>query len=124
GPAAAREAGRAGRPPPSLLTAHRPAPLGAPEWGVLPMPRPIAEPSFGVMDLAVFAGVVSTGLFVMSYLPMLRKAARTRDLSSYSLGNLATTNLGNLVYSVYVFSLPFGPIWLLHGFYLVASALM
>ena len=88
------------------------------------MPRPIAEPSFGVMDLAVFAGVVSTGLFVMSYLPMLRKAARTRDLSSYSLGNLATTNLGNLVYSVYVFSLPFGPIWLLHGFYLVASALM
>ena len=88
------------------------------------MPRPIAQPSFGVMDLAVFAGVVSTGLFVMSYLPMLRKAARTRDLSSYSLGNLATTNLGNLVYSVYVFSLPFGPIWLLHGFYLVASALM
>ena len=88
------------------------------------MPRPIAEPSFGVMDLAVFAGVVSTGLFVMSYLPMLRKAARTRDLSSYSLGNLATTNLGNLVYSVYVFSLPFGPIWLLHGFYLVTSALM
>ncbi|MFE6253785.1 hypothetical protein [Agromyces sp. NPDC057865] len=76
------------------------------------------------MDLAVFAGVVSTGLFVMSYLPMLLKAARTRDLSSYSLGNLATTNLGNLVYSVYVFSLPFGPIWLLHGFYLVASALM
>jgi uncharacterized protein with PQ loop repeat len=76
------------------------------------------------MDLAVFAGVVSTGLFVMSYLPMLLKAARTRDLSSYSLGNLATTNLGNLVYSVYVFSLPFGPIWLLHGFYLVGSALM
>jgi hypothetical protein len=76
------------------------------------------------MDLAVFAGVVSTGLFAMSYLPMLVKAARTRDLSSYSLGNLATTNVGNLVYSVYVFSLPFGPIWLLHGFYLVASALM
>jgi len=88
------------------------------------MPRRFATPSFGVMDLAVFAGVVSTGLFAMSYLPMLVKAARTRDLSSYSLGNLATTNAGNLVYSVYVFSLPFGPIWLLHGFYLVASALM
>ena len=68
------------------------------------------------MDVAVFAGVMSTGLFAMSYLPMLVKAARTKDLSSYSLGNLATTNVGNVVYSVYVFSLPFGPIWFLHGF--------
>jgi hypothetical protein len=76
------------------------------------------------MDVAVFAGVMSTGLFAMSYLPMLVKAARTKDLSSYSLGNLATTNAGNVVYSLYVFSLPFGPIWFLHGFYLVASALM
>ena len=63
------------------------------------------------MDLAVFAGVVSTGLFAMSYVPMLAKAARTKDLSSYSLGNLAITNAGNAVYSAYVFSLPFGPIW-------------
>ncbi len=76
------------------------------------------------MDLAVFAGVLSTGLFAMSYLPMLVKAARTRDLSSYSFGNLATTNAGNALYSVYVFSLPVGPIWFLHTFYLVASALM
>ncbi|MBM7832169.1 uncharacterized protein with PQ loop repeat [Agromyces cerinus] len=76
------------------------------------------------MELAVLAGVVSTGLFAMSYLPMLVKAARTKDLTSYSLGNLATTNAGNAVYSVYVFSLPFGPIWFLHSFYLVASALM
>ena len=76
------------------------------------------------MDLAVLAGVLSTGLFAMSYLPMLVKAARTRDLSSYSLGNLAITNAGNAVHSVYVFSLPLGPIWFLHTFYLVASALM
>ena len=76
------------------------------------------------MDLAVFAGILSTGLFAMSYLPMLVKAARTRDLSSYSLGNLAITNVGNAVHSVYVFSLPLGPIWFLHSFYLVASALM
>ena len=76
------------------------------------------------MDLAVFAGVLSTGLFAMSYLPMLVKAARTRDLSSYSFGNLAITNVGNALYSVYVFSLPAGPIWFLHTFYLVASALM
>ena len=76
------------------------------------------------MELAVLAGVLSTGLFAMSYLPMLVKAARTKDLSSYSLGNLAITNVGNAVHSVYVFSLPLGPIWFLHTFYLVASALM
>lgn len=76
------------------------------------------------MDVAILAGVTSTGLFAMSYLPMLVKAARTRDLSSYSLGNLAITNAGNAVYSAYVFSLPFGPIWFLHTFYVVASLLM
>ena len=80
--------------------------------------------TFDAMDLAVFAGVLSTGLFAMSYLPMLVKAVRTRDLSSYSLGNLAITNAGNAVHSVYVFSLPVGPIWFLHSFYLIASALM
>lgn len=38
------------------------------------------------------------------------KAARTHDLSSYSLGNIAMANGGNAVHSVYVFSLPTGPI--------------
>ena len=76
------------------------------------------------MDVAILAGAMSTGLFAMSYLPMLVKAARTKDLSSYSLGNLAITNVGNAVYSIYVFSLPVGPIWFLHTFYLIASALM
>ena len=94
------------------------------EWVIHLMPSPTTSRSFGSMDVAILAGVVSTGLFAMSYLPMLVKAARTKDLSSYSLGNLAITNLGNLVHSVYVFALPFGPIWLLHSFYLVASALM
>ena len=88
------------------------------------MPRAGAIRTVGAMELAVFAGVVSTGLFAMSYLPMLVKAARTKDLSSYSLGNLAITNVGNVVYSLYVFSLPFGPIWFLHSFYLVACGLM
>ena len=88
------------------------------------MPPAGAVPSVGAMDLAVFAGVASTGLFAMSYLPMLMKAGRTKDLSSYSLGNLAITNAGNALYSVYVFSLPVGPIWFLHSFYLVTSALM
>ena len=88
------------------------------------MPRTGTIRTVVSMDLAVFAGVVSTGLFAMSYVPMLAKAARTKNLSSYSLGNLAITNAGNAVYSAYVFSLPFGPIWFLHTFYVVASLLM
>ncbi len=75
-------------------------------------------------NLPVLAGMVSTGIFVLSYLPMLVKAGRTRDLSSYSVGSLALANVGNAVHSVYVFSLPMGPIWALHSFYLGATALM
>lgn len=75
-------------------------------------------------DAGVIAGTVSTALFVSSYLPMLVKAARTRDLRSYSPGNLVIANVGNLVHTVYVLSLPPGPIWLLHTFYLLSSAVM
>ena len=60
-------------------------------------------------DVPVLAGTVSTLLFVVSYLPMLVKAFRTRDLESYSLGNLLIANVGNGVHSIYVFSLPHGP---------------
>ncbi len=76
------------------------------------------------MDVSLIAGAVSTALFAASMVPMLRKAARTHDLGSYSLANLVTINIANIVHSVYVFALPIGPIWVLHGFYLVASALM
>ena len=55
---------------------------------------------------AVVAGTVSTILFVTTYLPMLVKAARTRDLNSYCVANLTVANAGNLVYTVYVASLP------------------
>ena len=77
-----------------------------------------------VMDMAVLAGSLSTAIFVGSALPMLLKAARTRDLDSYSRGQLVLSNLGNAVNSVYVFSLPLGPIWLLHAFNLVCTMLM
>ncbi|MBT2548138.1 hypothetical protein [Arthrobacter sp. ISL-65] len=76
------------------------------------------------MNVSVLAGMVSTGLFAVSYLPMLLKALRTRNLDSYSLGYLALSNVANAVHSVYVFSLPLGPIWLLHCFYAAASALL
>lgn len=72
----------------------------------------------------VLAGVVSTAIFAGSMLPMLHKALRTRELSSYSLGNIALANVGNAVHCVYVFALPPGPIWFLHSFYVVSSALM
>ncbi|MBE4719297.1 hypothetical protein [Pseudarthrobacter sp. AB1] len=76
------------------------------------------------MNLPVLAGTLSTVLFAAGMLPMLVKAARTRNLASYSLGNLMLTNIANAVHSVYVFNLPAGPIWALHLAYLLASALM
>ncbi|MDR7082264.1 uncharacterized protein with PQ loop repeat [Arthrobacter ginsengisoli] len=76
------------------------------------------------MNLPVLAGILSTALFAVGMLPMLVKAARTKDLASYSFGNLMLTNVANAVHSVYVFNLPAGPIWTLHMAYLLAYALM
>ncbi|WP_256840518.1 hypothetical protein [Ornithinimicrobium faecis] len=74
--------------------------------------------------LALLAGLVSTVFFVSAALPMVVKAVVTRDLESYSLGNLVLANGGNAVHSLYVFSLPAGPIWVLHSFYAVTTAVM
>ena len=74
--------------------------------------------------IALAAGLMSTALFVTSYLPMLYRAWRTKDLDSYSRPSLVLANVGNLIQAVYVYSLPLGPIWFLHGFYLAASAVM
>ena len=76
------------------------------------------------MDIPIVAGTVSTVVFAVSNLPMLRKALRTRDVSSYSLSSLAMINAANVVYSLYVFTLPIGPIWALHTFYVVSCAIM
>jgi hypothetical protein len=75
-------------------------------------------------SLPVLAGIASTMIFAASTLPMLAKAYRTRDLSSYSLGNMLLSNIGNAVHSVYVLSLPAGPLWVLHAFYVTSTALM
>jgi hypothetical protein len=75
-------------------------------------------------SMAILAGTVSTVLFAASVLPMLIKAVRTKDLTSYSRGNLVLANVGNAVHSVYVAQLPAGPIWALHSFYVVTSGLM
>ena len=75
-------------------------------------------------DLPTIAGFISTALFAAGTLPMLAKAKRTRNLASYSLSNILLSNVGNVIYSVYVFKLPPGPIWFLHSFYLVSTGLM
>ena len=76
------------------------------------------------MDLVMLAGTASAVVFAVSNLPMLRKAMRTGDVSSYSLASVVMINVANLVYSIYVFSLPIGPVWMLHTFYLVSCAIM
>jgi hypothetical protein len=75
-------------------------------------------------SLPVLCGLVSTLVFAAGTLPMLVKAAQTRDLASYSLGNIVSSNIGNALNWVYVVSLPPGPVWWLHGFYTVTTALM
>lgn len=75
-------------------------------------------------EVAVVAGSVATTIFIASYLPMLTKAARSKDLRSYSGPSLALANAGNIIQTIYVLSLPPGPLWLLQGFYLLATALM
>lgn len=75
-------------------------------------------------NLPTIAGFISTALFALGTLPMLAKAFRSRDLASYSLGNILLSNVGNIIYSLYVFNLPPGPIWFLHSYYLLSTALM
>ena len=76
------------------------------------------------INLPMIAGFISTALFALGTLPMLTKALRTKNLASYSLGNILMSNVGNLIYSIYVFNLPPGPIWFLHGYNLLSTGLM
>lgn len=72
----------------------------------------------------MIAGAVASAVFASSTLPMLAKARRTKDVRSYSPTNIALANIGNLVYMIYVLDLPPGPIWALHLFHTLSSALM
>jgi hypothetical protein len=75
-------------------------------------------------SLPTIAGFISTGLFAVGTLPMLSKAFSTKNLASYSLGNILLSNVGNIIYSIYVFQLPPGPIWYLYIYNLVTTGLM
>lgn len=69
-------------------------------------------------------GGLASLLFVVSTLPMLYRAVQTRTLADYSGYSLVLSSLGNMVYWFYVVSLPFGPLWVLHGYYTVITLLM
>ncbi len=75
-------------------------------------------------DLSVAAGSLAAAVFAVSTLPMMVKARRTRDVRSYSLGNIVLGNVGNLLHTVYVLHLPIGPISALHAFHTLTTALM
>src|SRR5574341_379919 len=75
-------------------------------------------------NLPNIAGFISTGLFALGTLPMLSKAFSSKNLASYSLGNILLSNVGNVIYSIYVFHLPPGPVWFLHSYNLVSTGLM
>jgi hypothetical protein len=45
-------------------------------------------------------------------------------MGSYSPGSLMLANGGNTVHSIYIFSLPPGPIWILHSFHVVVTLFM
>jgi hypothetical protein len=77
-----------------------------------------------IQNLQLMAGTASILIFILSNFPMLWKAIKTKDLKSYSLGNMALRNLGNLLYWIYVTSLPMGPVWYLQTFFTLSGAAM
>ncbi len=75
-------------------------------------------------EFALFAGSAAAAIFMISQLPMLIKAYRTKDLTSYSFANIGLANVGNLLYAAYVIQVPPGPVWAVHAFNLATSGLM
>ncbi len=81
---------------------------------------------FGVdiREIQFLSGSISSIMFMIGTLPMILKAFKTKDLHSYSLGNITLSNLGNFIYWIYQAGLPFGPAWFLHGFNTITTLLM
>jgi len=75
-------------------------------------------------QVQMIAGSVAGLIFATASGNMLVKAWRTKDLRSYSLGQIVLNNVGNLFYWLYVVSLPFGPIYFMHGFFTLVSLLI
>ena len=77
-----------------------------------------------MQTLQIIAGSISSFLFISANIPMLVKAYQTKNLRSYSLSNIVLINVGNVLYWFYISNFPPGPIWLLHSFYTLSSAVM
>ena len=75
-------------------------------------------------QIQMVAGSLAGLIFAAGSVDMPVKAWRTKDLRSYSLGQIVLNNIGNLFYWLYVISLPFGPIYFMHGFFTLVSLLM
>jgi uncharacterized protein with PQ loop repeat len=76
------------------------------------------------LSVQVMAGFTSSMIFVVGNMPMLFKVIKTKDMRSYSLGQIIMGNIGNSVYWLYVRSLPVGPVWFLQAFFSSVSAIM
>ena len=92
--------------------------------GLYPRGKRKAFRNMDIQVLPILAGSLSSVIFITANVPMLLKAYRSKDLRSYSLGNIVLVNIGNFMYWLYVSSLPFGPIWLLHSFYTLTMAIL
>lgn len=75
-------------------------------------------------QIQIMAGSVAGLIFAAGSIDMLVKAWRTKDLRSYSVGQMVLNNIGNVFYWLYVLSLPFGPIYFMHSFCTFVSILM
>lgn len=75
-------------------------------------------------QIQVIAGSLAGFIFAAGSINMLFKSWQTKDLSSYSFGQMILNNVGNLIYWLYVISLPVGPIWLMHSFFTISSLIM
>lgn len=75
-------------------------------------------------QVQIIAGSLSSLMFASGTVSMLVKVWRTHDLRSYSRAQIILNNIGNLIYWLYVWSLPVGPVWILHGFFTASSLVM
>ena len=78
----------------------------------------------GTATYPVIAGALSSMVFMISGIPALTKAWRTKEMHSYSRTSLIIATVGNALHWLYIISLPLGPIYMLHGFATVSTALM
>jgi hypothetical protein len=75
-------------------------------------------------NIQLISGSLAGFIFAGAHWNMIVKAWRTKDLRSYSLGQIILNNLGNGFYWLYVVGLPLGPIYFMHAFFTLASILM